>query len=74
MRPLFIAGTFEAISSFWLSVLAFVKVSKIMIKTGTNSNRKGDVFANVFIGLVFIVINLFLRRSDIFVFLMKQIE
>lgn len=51
MSPLFIAGTFEAVSSFWLSAVAFVKVSNIIKKTGTSSKRKGDVFANVFIGL-----------------------
>lgn len=56
IRPLFIAGTFETTSSFWLSGLTLVKASNIIIKTGTNSNRKGDVFANVFIGLCFLLL------------------
>jgi len=46
------AGVFDTIPSVGLLGPAFVKVNNIIIKTGTRSNKKGEVFAKVFICLL----------------------
>jgi hypothetical protein len=78
IKLLLVADVFETMSSFWLSAPTFTKVSNIIIKTGTNSNRNGDVFANVFIGLLFIYFSkadrVFGSQELMTLGLMKQIE
>jgi hypothetical protein len=49
----FDADAFMAASSLLLFVLPRVKVNNIMTKTGTNSNKNGEMFVNLFIIVFF---------------------
>jgi hypothetical protein len=52
IKPFCVAGVLDTTSSVLLVGATFVKVNSIIIKTGTRSNRKGEVFAKVFICLL----------------------